>query len=129
MSTTNTYAKIGSVLYVVWALLHLLAAKSVYVLGQGLEPSMVKGRIYQDAWNLLFFSIAAIGVAVALNWKNSASGYWINLGVVGVADVGFILFVVMPGYMPFWPGVVGPAVWLVALAFSTIGLFGGKRSS
>jgi hypothetical protein len=31
----------------------------------------VQGRVFQDAWNLLFFSIIAISVAATLNWRNS----------------------------------------------------------
>ncbi|MGV2292355.1 hypothetical protein AAHK20_26860 [Trinickia sp. YCB016] len=122
MSTSNTNSKIGAVLYIIWACLHFMAAHSVYVLGRSLDPSMLQGRVFQAAWNLLFFSIAAIAVAVTLNWRNSVWGYWINFAVVGVADVGFILFVVVPGYMPVWPGVLGPVIWVLATIFSTIAL-------
>ena len=41
----------------------------------------------------LFFSIIAISVAATLNWRNSVWGYWINFATVGIADTGFILFV------------------------------------
>lgn len=122
MSTSNTNSKIGAVLYIIWAALHFMAAHAVYVLGRSLDPSMLQGRIFQAAWNLMFFSIAAITVAVTLNWRNSIWGYWINFAVVGVADVGFILFVVVPGYMPVWPGVLGPVFWVLAVIFSTIAL-------
>jgi hypothetical protein len=103
MSSSNTTSKIGAVLYVIWACLHLLAAKSVYLLGRSLDSSMVQGRVFQDAWNLLFFSIIAISVAATLNWRNSVWGYWINLATVGIADTGFIFFVLVPGYTPVWP--------------------------
>lgn len=122
MSTSNTNSKIGAVLYIIWACLHFMAAHSVYVIGRSLDPSMLQGRVFQAAWNLLFFSIAAIAVAVTLNWRNSVWGYWINFAVVGVADVGFILFVIVPGYMPVWPGILGPAIWVLATIFSTIAL-------
>jgi hypothetical protein len=39
---------------------------------------MVQGRVFQDAWNLPFFSIVAIAVAATVNWKNSAWGYGLN---------------------------------------------------
>src|SRR6476620_961797 len=54
---SNTTSKIGAVFYIIWACLHLLAIYSVYVLGRSLDSSMVQGRVFQDAWNLLFFSI------------------------------------------------------------------------
>jgi len=83
---------------------------------------MVQGRVFQDAWNLLSFSIIAISVAATMNWKNSVWGYWINLATVGIADTGFIFFVLVPGYMSVWPGVVGPVFWVLATIFSTTAL-------
>ena len=51
-----------------------------------LEPGMAQGRIFQDAWNLLFFGVTAIVIALTLNIRNNAWGYWINLGVLTLAD-------------------------------------------
>ena len=116
------FARIGSVLYVLWGVLHIIAAHKVYMLGQTLEPGMVQGRIYQDAWNLLFFALFGIVVAILYNWKNSKMGYWLNLIVVSVGDIGFIITILLPGYLPFFPGSLGPIVWLLALAFSTVGI-------
>ena len=122
MSQSNTASKIGAVLYIIWACLHLLATYSVYTLGRSLSPSIVQGRVFQDAWNLLFFSIVAISVAATLNWRNSVWGYWINFATVGVADTGFIFFVLVPGYTPVWPSILGPVFWVLATIFSTIAL-------
>ena len=122
MSTSNTTSKIGAVLYIIWPCLHLLAAYSVYALGRSLDSSMVQGRVLQDAWNLLFFSIIAISVAATLNWTNSVWGYWINFATVGIADTGFIFFVLVAGYTPVWPSILGPVFWMLATIFSTIAL-------
>ena len=118
----NLFAKLGAVTYVLWGLLHIQAARLVYMLGQTLEPGMVQGRIYQGAWNLLFFALFGIVVAILLNWKNSRLGYWLNLVVVSAADIGFIVAILMPGYVPLVPGGIGPLLWLLALAFSTLGI-------
>ena len=65
-----------------------------------MAPGMVRGRVFQDSWNLLFFGLTAIIVALTLNVRNSALGYWINLGVLAVADTGLILFVMTTlGYL------------------------------
>jgi hypothetical protein len=127
--TMNAYAKLGAVAYVLWGLLHIQAARLVYELGQTLEPGMVQGRVYQDAWNLLFFAVFGIVVAVALNWKNSRLGYWLNLVVVSAADIGFVIAVLIPGYAPLMPGVLGPLLWLIALAFSTFGILEARRTT
>jgi len=109
-------------MYFIWGLLHLKAAFSVYQLGSGLDSGMVQGRVYQDAWNLLFFALVGIGVAIRFNWHNSRLGYWINLVTVSVTDIGFIAFVLIPGYLPIFPGILGPVFWVLGVVFSTMGL-------
>ena len=123
------FAKLGAITYVLWGLLHIHAARLVYTLGQTLEPGIVQGRIYQDAWNLLFFALFGIIVAVFLNWKNSRIGYWLNLIVVSVADIGFIVAVLLPGYVPLVPGGLGPLLWLLALLFSTMGILKARHET
>jgi hypothetical protein len=118
----NLFAKIAAVTYVLWGLLHIQAARLVYMLGETLEPGMVQGRIFQDAWNLLFFALFGMVVAVAFNWKNSRLGYWLNLVVVSAGDIGFIIFLLMPGIVPWVPAGLGPLLWLIALASSTAGI-------
>ncbi len=125
----NIFAKLGAVTYVLWGLLHIQAARFVYVLGQSLEPGIIQGRIYQDAWNLLFFALFGIVVAVTLNWKNSRLGYWLNLIVVSAGDIGFIVTIIVPGYVPLVPGGIGPLLWVVALAFSTLGILASNRQA
>ncbi len=126
----KTFAhKIGAVMYFVWGLLHLKAAFSVYQLGTSLEAGMIQARIFQDAWNLLFFALVGITVAVIFNWHNSRLGYWINLITVSVTDIGFIAFVLVPGHLPIFPGILGPVFWVLGAVFSTIGLFASAKNT
>jgi hypothetical protein len=123
----NLFAKLGAVTYVLWGILHIEAARKVYVLAQTLDSGMAQARIYQDAWNLLFFALFGIVVGVCLNWKNSRLGYWLNLIVVSAGDIGYIVFVLIPGYVPFMPGALGPILWILAVIFSTIGLMSAAQ--
>ena len=116
------FARIGAVLYFLWGLLHIVAAFKLYSLGQTLEQGMLQGRIFQGAWNLLFFAVFGIVVAVLYNWKNNQMGYWLNLVVVSATDVGFIITILLPGYLPVFPGAIGPILWLLALVFTTVGI-------
>lgn len=119
--------KVGAVLYVVWGLLHLRAAYEVYQLTSQLsERSMVSGRIVQDAWNLGWIALFAIVVGIWLNWRNSPAGYWSNLVVVSLTDIGFILTILLPGYVALVPGLMGPITWILAVIFSTMGLLQKK---
>lgn len=121
-------ARTGSILYILWGVLHIVAAFKVYTLGQNLEPNMVQGRILQGAWNLLFFAIFGTVVAIKYNWRNSKLGYWLNLVVVSTGDIGFILFLLLPGYLPMFPSALGPLLWLLALSFSTAAFYREKTS-
>jgi hypothetical protein len=44
-----------------------------------------------------------------------------------VTDMGFVVFVLAPGYRPLRPGLLGPALWILAVIFSTLGLLGAHR--
>jgi hypothetical protein len=59
---------------------------------------------------------------IVLNWRYSVWGYWMNFGIIGVADTGFIFFVLLAGYVSLWPGLLAPIFWIAGLAFSTLGL-------
>lgn len=120
------YARVAAVAYVIWGLLHLNAAYGVYELGTTLELGIVQGRVYQDAWNLTFFALFGAIVGMVYTWRNSQLGYWLNAIVVSAGDIGFIVTLLVPGIVPFFPGIIGPAVWLVALALSTIARFSAK---
>jgi hypothetical protein len=120
MQTAKWAARIGAGFYVLWGIFHLAAANSVYVLA---EPSagMVRGRLLQDAFYLLFFAISGILIAVILNWRNDKQGYWINGTLLAFADIPFILFVLLPGLIPWRPGSAGPLLWLAAAIFTSVG--------
>ncbi|ANH66626.1 hypothetical protein [Mitsuaria sp. 7] len=122
MAFANVWSKLATVFYVLWGVLHIQAAYLVYQLGTTVTPSMTQGRLFQGAWNLFFFAISAIAVAIMLNKRNSKLGYFANLAIVSVTDVGFIMFVLLPGYLPLWPGLQGPLYWVLGLLFSTIAL-------
>ena len=119
MNKGLTLARIGAVCYFIWALLHFQAAWSVYQLGQGMAEGMARGRVLQDAWNLMWFSILTIVGVLGFNWRNDVRGWWINLAVVSVADLGFIFFVLVPGLVPPMPGLLGPIFWILGLGFTS----------
>jgi len=90
------------------------------------------GRVFMVAilldttYQLLVFKWVYPGevlvVAVVFNWRNSVPDYWLNLLTASVTDVGFLLFIVKPGYLPLRPALLGPALWLLATIFSTWGV-------
>jgi hypothetical protein len=121
-SVGNIAAKIGGAVYVAWGMLHLVAAWGIHVLAASLPPGIAYGRMEQAAWHLAVFALLAMVLGVSLNWRNDQLGYWINLVVVALVDLGFVLLIVVPGYVPVSAGsLAGPIVYVVAAVFSTIG--------
>lgn len=115
-------ARIGAGFYVFWGILHLVAANSVRVLADQ-STGMVRGRLLQDAFYVLFFAITGILIAVTLNWRNDKQGHWMNGTLIVFADVPFVLFVLVPGLFPWWPGLAGPLLWLAAFTLTSAGRF------
>jgi len=62
-------------------------------------------------------------IAVTLNWQNDIAGYWINPVAVSAIDLGFVLFVLLPGHIRLRHGLPGPVLWILGVVFSTLGLF------
>jgi hypothetical protein len=120
--------RIGAALYVCWGLLHFTAAFSVYKLAQTSAGTAIQGRLLQTAFYLAAFAAAAIAFAITLNWRNSRLGFWANGVMVSIADIPFILFVLIPGYAPWWPGLLGPILWIAAFFLTALGRRGSTRA-
>lgn len=138
--------KIAAVAYFLWGGIHIAGgAAMLSASSDGLEAflQMLTGnRVAVDmleggsfgtfaanqvfafhSFNIIWMGLVAAVVAVRLNWNNSAAGYWINMAVVGCADVGLILYMVRPGVMDVADAWIGPALFLVGILFSSIGRF------
>ena len=66
MQMAKWAARIGAVFYVFWGVFHLVAANAVYALAEQ-STGMVRARLLQDAFYLLFFAVAGILMAAILN--------------------------------------------------------------
>src|SRR3546814_14021737 len=85
---------------------------------------MARACLQQDAFDLLAFAVAGMAIAVLLNWRNDRCGYWLNAVLLAVADLPFIIFVLIPGLTPPWQGLAGPLLWAVAFGLTNIGRLG-----
>lgn len=145
----KTYShKIGAIFYALWGLLHIIGAgvlllqlarggaTSVLALIGSATPvtelpqvadGLTGAVLAYYAWNLLWIGGFVLVVAIKLNWQNSPMGYWLNLAVVSAVDLGLIGTLVAPGHMAFTDGLMGVALWLPAVVFSTLGLLTAAR--
>jgi hypothetical protein len=61
------FARIGAVCYVLWGLVHYDAVYNVYHNALGVPPTMVQGRLFQDAFYLFVFATIGIVLAITMN--------------------------------------------------------------
>lgn len=145
----SRYAKIGAAFYLLWGLVHiaggvvmLQAARGgvdrflqtqtgneAAALGDAAVPAGAIGwtatqEVFSfHSFNLIWLGMLACAVAVFMNWRNSRSGYWINMALVGFTDLGLIWFIVVPGVLALSDAWIGPVLFAFALWFSTKGKF------
>lgn len=142
---SNNLARIGAVAYILWGLLHIvtsaLALWFTYLLVKPLWAGPLADAI-PGGWveidggtmavirhhslNVVLFGLVAIVVAAMLNWRNSRTGWLANLVVVGIVDTGFILFLVIPGYIALELGLIGPVLWAIGAILTTIAIRSGE---
>ncbi|MCH8318550.1 MAG: hypothetical protein IIA88_08645, partial [Bacteroidetes bacterium] len=79
----------------------------------------------QHAANLAIFGIIAIVIAIKLIWNRNPLGFWLNLIMIGLADIAFIIAFFIPGYIRGMAGVMGPALFISGAIFSGLGLLKG----
>ncbi len=132
---------LGAIFYALWGLMHVAFGAQMLMLnasgsataildaiyldsGPVVTPdrlgSTIDAIMYQHAWNLLWFGIASTVVGIFWNWRNSLAGYWINALLISAADLGFIVAIMLPGYVDFWLGIWGPILWLAGLLFASL---------
>lgn len=135
MSQSKALAlKIAAVLWVVWGAVHMFAGYIVIssdasggfsaiadAVDPGLltmdYPSAVGGVLNQHGWNLAWGGLATIIGAVFI-WRKNLTAIWVTGMVGGLLDVGYLLFVDLPGYVNFVPGTVMTLISASAVAMS-----------
>lgn len=135
MTQTHTTAlKIAAVLWVIWGLVHTLAGVMTIIqapsegfaaIADAVDPALlvadyhpaVGGVLNQHGFNLLWIGLATIIGAVFI-WRGNLTAIWVTGMVGGLADVGYLLFVDLPGYVNFVPGTVMTLISASAIVLS-----------
>ena len=84
------------------------AAAGFTAIADGVEPNAlsadyhpaVGGILNQHGWNLLWFGVATI-IGGVFMWRGSRTAIWVTAMVGGLADLGYLVFVDIPGYVNF----------------------------
>lgn len=129
-----THYRIGAIAYALWGIAHLVGGAMLLAAAtQGTEafafalsgkptaiPSiLVATQVFQyHAFNIAWIGLTVLLVAVLLGWRNSAKGFWINLALVGFADLGLLVFMVRPGIISIGEASIGLGLFALAFIFS-----------
>ncbi|MGW6934119.1 hypothetical protein ACWGE0_28965 [Lentzea sp. NPDC054927] len=121
----NINARTVSVaLYVLWGLLHMGLGASMVISdlsdGAPTNEMAAESLLYFIAVTVL--GAQAIYVALTLNRHRSPAGFWLNTVVLGVIDVAFVVYLVLPGHVDLLGGIAGPVIWLAATVCAAVAL-------
>lgn len=136
--------KAASVLWVIWGLVHILAGFIVLsndatggfqAIVDAIEPAALQadyhmavgGVLNQHGWNLGWFGLATVIGAVFI-WRQNITAIWVTGMIGGLADLGYLLFVDIPGYVNFVPGTVMTIVSGTAIILSFWVWLSSKKS-
>ncbi len=121
MSKVHTTAlRASAILWVIWGLVHALAGfivvsseatSAVQAIADAVPPAELSvsypaaaaGVINQHGWNLAWFGIVTI-VGAFFIWRGSVTAIWVTALVGGLADLGYLIFLDIPGFVKFMPG-------------------------
>ncbi len=125
----------AAVLWVVWGLVHVLAGvmtlsletpAAVAGIADGVDPALLtelpyheaaSGIIRQHGWNLGWIGATTI-VGGVFVWRGSSTAIWVSALVGGMADLGYFMFLDLPGHVNFMPGTVMTLVSSAAVILS-----------
>ena len=114
--------KAATVLWLIWGAVHVLAgimvltsdaAGGLSAIADGVDAALLSGDYHpaiggilnQHGWNLLWFGGATLVGGVMICRKNMTA-IWVTGMVGGLADLGYLIFVDLPGYVNFVPGTI-----------------------
>ena len=135
MSNSQAIAlKVAAGLWVIWGLVHMLAGIIVIpadasggfaAIADGVDPALlaadyhpaVNGILDQHGWNLFWGGLATVIGAVFI-WRQNMTATWVTGMVGGLLDIGYLVFVDIPGFVNFVPGTVMTLVSGSAIALS-----------
>lgn len=126
--------KAAAVLWVIWGLVHAFAgimvlsgtsAQGFQAIADAVDPATLAGPypdavgavLSQHAWNLLWFGVVTMVGAVFI-WRGSIVAIWVTALVGGLADLGYFMFLDLPGYVNFLPGTLMTLVSSAAILLS-----------
>lgn len=124
MQSSHKWAlRASAVLWVIWGLVHILAgvltmsldtAAAVAGIADAVDSGMLSELTYhaaagdvlkQHGWNLAWIGATTV-VGGVFVWRANRTAIWVSALVGGMADLGYFIFLDLPGHVNFVPGTV-----------------------
>jgi hypothetical protein len=111
-SLAKLLARAGALSYAIWGVFHVYVSWQILSLALPLK-GIAQGRMFQLAAYMLTIALFAVATALWRNWRNDRLGHWLNICVIGWADIIWITVVVLPGYVSLDRGLLPPCFWAI----------------
>lgn len=106
-------AKFGAVFFILWGLLHIVGGGAILVAvaespAQGFALYEESSAVYTQltgsvlaylAYGFVWIATLVTYIGVRYNWHNSRNGLALNTVLVGLTDLGLLIFLVWPGFV------------------------------
>lgn len=130
----KTLLKIAALLWVIWGAVHMLAGAMIIpadaaagfaAIADAVAPEALQadyhpavgGVLNQHAWNLLWGGFVTL-VGAGFVWRGNMTAIWVTAMIGGLLDIGYFVFVDLPGYVHFIPGTVMTIISASAIILS-----------
>ena len=137
--------RIAAVLWIVWGLVHMFAgvmtisldtAPAVQGIADAVDPMLLDieypdaagAVINQHGFNLLWIGLVT-AICAYFIWRRSSSAIFLAALVGGLADVGYFIFLDLPGFVNFLPGTLMTLVSSAAVLTSFYAYFRRERTA
>lgn len=124
-------AKTGAVFFLLWGLLHIIGGGAILA---AVADSPASGfAIYEEsaadytalsgrvlgylAYSFIWIGVLVSYVAIRFNWNNSQDGLALNTALVGLTDIGLIVFLVLPGFVSWGEAAPGLILFVGGVIF------------
>ena len=124
---TMHLSKLGALLFAAWGVLHVIGAAAMFMQGYHVyDPNYSASAPLADAalkylaYFILLIGLAVTAVSIRLNLRNSHVGLALNTALIGLTDLGLVLFLVVPGFVSWGEAALGLGLFGAALIPATI---------
>ncbi len=134
--------KLSAIAFVVWGVLHIAGGSAIlaalangpaagyafYANAAGDYPAAAGAILAYNSFAILWTGAIVAVVAVLLTWRDNPAGTYINLALTGLSEVGLIVFLILPGFVPWAQASLG-LVPFIAAALLAVPVLRGQRTA